>query len=412
MDNYNYVDITDIRGELVLPINEVDNLNILLNENFKSSRNIVAGQLNKKVFDPIICSKIKFLAHEIFNPRFKQNKQFTILENNFIKCVRYTFIKGEDLNYTTLNNLYLNWKKELEYNIDGLVITNSDNIFSLELYKNPPYSIAFKLNIEEKETTVLDIEWKLTKHKKYIPIVIIDEIEIGGSKINKVTAYNAKYIVDNKIGKGAIIKITKAGEVIPKILSVIKTSPVNIELPSLTWKGVDVILDENVYNIDIVVIEILDFIKKFPFKNKDVIKGIGRTVIKKICLALKIKDIIELLQYEDVGLNELKLGPKTDCKLIKLIKEIKKQEITILDLLYSLNIFNNIGNSRLNLVFSNYNNLINDIRNNNIILENLTSIPGISLKIATELKRGFEYFNSKLLVYENYFNLKELRTYK
>lgn len=110
---------------------------------------------------------------------------------------------------------------------------------------------------------------------------------------------------------------------------------------------------------------------------------------------------------DGIQTNKLKLGPQTNCKLLKLIAEIKSKEVTIINLLCCLNIFNNIGVSRLNSVFSNCNSLVNDIKNDNIIIENLTSIPGINVKIAKELKRGFEYFNSHLSIYKKYFNIVE-----
>ena len=39
------------------------------------------------------------------------------------------------------------------------------------------------------------------------PVVIIKPVDIGGVNIERVTAYNAKYVVSNKLGKGAKIEI-------------------------------------------------------------------------------------------------------------------------------------------------------------------------------------------------------------
>jgi DNA ligase (NAD+) len=55
-----------------------------------------------------------------------------------------------------------------------------------------------------------------------IPVVEIDPINIGGVTIKNVTGHNAKFVYENKIGKGSIIKIVRSGDVIPYILSVEK----------------------------------------------------------------------------------------------------------------------------------------------------------------------------------------------
>lgn len=44
---------------------------------------------------------------------------------------------------------------------------------------------------------------------------------IDGNYISKVTGFNAKYIVDNNIGPGAIVSVCRRNQVIPLIDKVI-----------------------------------------------------------------------------------------------------------------------------------------------------------------------------------------------
>ena len=51
------------------------------------------------------------------------------------------------------------------------------------------------------------------------------------------SSFNGKYIYDNKIGPGAIVQITRSGDVIPYIVKVIKPSPTGAQMPDIeyTW---------------------------------------------------------------------------------------------------------------------------------------------------------------------------------
>ena len=107
--------------------------------------------------------------------------------------------------------------------MDGLVIADTSQVYSLIEGENPKYSFSFKsyLTEEKVETTVINIEWNISKSGKIIPILIVDEVEIDNVKINRCTANNAKYIVNNNINIGSKVLIKRSNDVIPKIEKVI-----------------------------------------------------------------------------------------------------------------------------------------------------------------------------------------------
>jgi NAD-dependent DNA ligase len=75
-------------------------------------------------------------------------------------------------------------------------------------------------------TEVVDVEWYMAHYGKLCPIVHIKSIIINDKIISKVSGFNALFIENNGIGKGAIIKIILKGDVIPYISEVIV--PINI----------------------------------------------------------------------------------------------------------------------------------------------------------------------------------------
>lgn len=134
-----------------------------------------------------------------------------------------------------LMDLFSDWRAE--YPIDGVVIYIND----LSLWKtigrhqsssNPLYAVAYKHPDFEAsfETIVKDIAWKVSKAGALKPVVNIEAVDTGDCCMENPTGYNAGWISEHDIAKGAKIIVTRSGGVIPKILSTItKPSKENTE---------------------------------------------------------------------------------------------------------------------------------------------------------------------------------------
>jgi len=81
--------------------------------------------------------------------------------------------------------------------------------------KYPDYAFAFKQEGQQKETKVLFVKWKVSKNGLIIPRIYIEEIEIEGIQIKKVSGFNADFILKNRIVPGAIVLIERSNDVIP-----------------------------------------------------------------------------------------------------------------------------------------------------------------------------------------------------
>ena len=134
-----------------------------------------------------------------------------------------------------------------EYPADGVVLTADDMILSpgkqigqVIIYK----ADAFKFPAEQVESTVLGVEWTLSKTKYMIPVAQLSPVRLAGTTVKAATGISAQYIRDNQIGEGAQIIVEKANEIIPKIIKI--QSPGKVELPTncpackseLKWSGV------------------------------------------------------------------------------------------------------------------------------------------------------------------------------
>lgn len=214
-----------VRGELIIKTKNFEKYS----EEFDNPRNMVAGVVNAKTLRTGI-DVIDFVAYQILDTDEKLSDQFRKLKNYGFNVPRSKFL--DKISEDTLSGELDLFKKDCQYAIDGLVIRD-DKSYEVNDSGNPDYAFAFKRLGEVFETRVQEVEWNLTKSGILKPLVKVDPTKVGDVIISSVYGYNANFVNENGIGKGAVIEITRSGDVIPKILSVI--SPVEPELPSGKW---------------------------------------------------------------------------------------------------------------------------------------------------------------------------------
>ena len=183
----------------------------------------------------------------------RTNSGFSILENP-ISEGRYYFndIVEVEAFLISLLNLY---REMYTLEVDGLVITtNAPRVYhqvdngSVSL---PNDSFAFKVN-SGKKVVVKDIHWKASMNKRLIPTIEVTPTYLSGALVTFVSGHNAKYILDTGIGKGAMLELTRSGEVIPYIQNVINPGiPPALPFDSkesgigkLTWCNKELLIDE------------------------------------------------------------------------------------------------------------------------------------------------------------------------
>lgn len=125
-------------------------------------------------------------------------------------------------------------RKDLEYDIDGLVVKESVINFEDASRARPDRQIAFKFSLEEAVTTLREVEWSINGGT-YTPVAIFDEVELNGTKVQRASLANPDTMRKLGVRIGSHVVVVKRGEIIPKIESVVEekgleTKPV--ELPS------------------------------------------------------------------------------------------------------------------------------------------------------------------------------------
>jgi len=112
-------------------------------------------------------------------------------------------------------------RKNIEYDIDGLVIKERTINLEDASRARPDRQIAFKFSLEEAVSTVKEVEWSISG-STYTPVAIFDEVELNGTKVQRASLANPDTMRKLGIAIGSHVVVVKRGEIIPKIESVVE----------------------------------------------------------------------------------------------------------------------------------------------------------------------------------------------
>lgn len=225
----------DVRGEIYMPKKSFLTLNQAKEEAgeqvFANPRNAAAGTLRN--LDPQVTARrrLDIFLYTLVNPEnydissqavaldyleklgLRINHERQVLENideveNFIKKISAA-------------------RYDLPYDIDGLVIKVNELPAQARLgytAKAPRWAIAYKFPAEQVETQLLDIEWTVGRTGVVTPTAVMAPVKLAGSVVSRASLHNSDLIREKDIRIGDHVLIHKAGDIIPEVISVDKSS--------------------------------------------------------------------------------------------------------------------------------------------------------------------------------------------
>lgn len=221
-------------GEAICKKTTFAHLKDELNVSYKNARNMVAGVFNSPDgFKNSVIAYIDFVRYGIDEPIDKDD-QLRVLRNRYQNVTpSRTYLIEElleldDADLNDLIDLELHDEFDAEYKIDGIVLEINEWAVKQQLGRlpngNPAYSVAFKREewCDIYQTKVTGIEKGIGKTGVLNPVILIEPVEINGATVSRATAYNAAYLVENNICEGAVIEVTRGGDVIPKHLKTLE----------------------------------------------------------------------------------------------------------------------------------------------------------------------------------------------
>lgn len=341
---------TDIvlRGELIISKKKWEKYT----SQFSNARNMVSGLVNSKKINTDIMKDIDFVIYEIMEPRMRQSEQLKFLQKNKMTHVYYETLDKSDLDFEMLDEILLDRREVSEYEIDGIIVMD-DSLHDYNAEGNPDFAFAFK-DASEKQTAdviVKDVEWNVSKDGYLKPKLVLEPTKLSGVIISNATAFNAKYIVDNKIGPSSVVKIIRSGDVIPHVLEVIKTAKVKMPSVEYKWNETNVDLIATGSKSDEQIIKELTF-----FAEKMDIMNLSEGIITNFVE----NDIDDIFKIINVSKNTLAELPSFKDKMVNKIHEniqTAMEKASLIQFMNATNIFgHNFGHKRLEKIFIKYGN--------------------------------------------------------
>ena len=399
----------DIRGEVFINTNDFKKIE----KDFANPRNAASGSLRQKDPKKTELIPLKFIAYTFgFNSGMKSNKQ-----SDFIKDLNRWGFKTSELNKKIkgIDNL-IKYHSDIEkkrfslnYDIDGIVYKVND--FNLQkrlgfMATAPRWAVAHKFSANYSVTKIIDIDIQVGRTGALTPVAKVKPVNIGGVMVSNATLHNEDEIYRKDIRIGDTVKIERAGDVIPHVISVDKKlRPSNSKKYIFPYKcpscGSKTIKEYNSVTKKIDAVRrcsnegfgcekiSVEKLKHFVSKDALNIEGLGKKVIEKFWS-------LKLIKYPDdiFNLNFTKIleldgwGFKSVENLKNSINNSKK--IKLDRFIYSLGI-RHIGQENAKLISEFLKDNLNfiDLKDETKILE-LSNIDGIGETQINSLKNFFK----------------------
>ena len=348
-------DITEdinIRGELIMP---TDVFNKKWASKYANPRNLVAGRTGAKTVKKGI-RDIQFIAYEIVGSKEmpKPSEQFKQLKDLGFTVVRHQKVKRITLKL--LATTLIDWKKSSPFEIDGIIV-QPDQPYVRNTSGNPSYAFAFKMRIGDNlvDAKVIRVHWGLSKWSLLKPRVEFEPVKLMGTTVTYASGKYAKFIYKNKIGPGAIVKLTKGGETIPDIIGIVKPAA-EPDMPKepCEWKWneskVDIIGLSNCGEICIKIL--LNFMQRLNFK------GFGPKRVQKL-YGGGIDSILRILTATHQDLRDVGFGQKTADILLASIRDNLKAGMSLPKILGASGVLGpHMGSKSIELLLETYPNIL------------------------------------------------------
>jgi DNA ligase (NAD+) len=220
-----------IRAEIMLSRENFNKINASLPEKdqYSNPRNAAAGI--SRGLDGMYCKYLNLTFYDI-TEALDENLKLKRLED-FGLPVPVSFTG--DINFIVEQfEAFKGKRASLPYDIDGMVVKVCDQYVqkTLGMVKGKPRAQkAWKFDPPGAATVLVAVTWEVGRTGVVTPLGHVQPVKIEGSVIKKVTLHNIAEIGRLGIGIGDTIMLIKAGDIIPKVQSVITHKNIPIIIP-------------------------------------------------------------------------------------------------------------------------------------------------------------------------------------
>ncbi|HEY6010824.1 MAG TPA: NAD-dependent DNA ligase LigA, partial [Nitrospirota bacterium] len=349
--------VIDLRGEVYIDLNEFEKLNKEREKAgeplFANPRNAAAGSVRQ--LDSSITEKRKlhmacYGVGAMQGIQFKSQSDFISWLNtaHFPTPQRFAIVKGIEAVIHHIQKI-AEERAKLPFEADGAVIKVNDFRLQKELgfkTREPRWAIAYKFPAHRGTTVIEDIIVSVGRTGAITPVAIMKPVRIGGVTVSRSTLHNWDEIERKDIRIGDTVVIERAGDVIPRVVSVVTDKRSGDEKQLLPPKqcpvcGSHVVRDEGEVAFRCIGIncsaQVLERIRHYASRGAMDIDGLGEKSVQLLYDQGLIKHFVDIYKLKKEQLLELpRFAEKSAQNLIEAIE--KSKHTTLSRFLYALGI--------------------------------------------------------------------------
>ena len=356
-DKENLPELIEVRGEVFIPKKMFEKINKEKEkcgeELFANPRNAAAGSL--KLLDPRITAR-RYLDILIWGVGELKGKQLKGHEDALdymkklgIKVIPYATRCSDIEGVIKVCEKWQEKRIELDYATDGMVI-KVNSIKQQEKLgttaKSPRWMIAYKFPAERVVTRIIDMKAQVGRTGVITPVAILEPVLVSGTTVSRATLHNFDEIKRLDIKLNDRVYIEKSGEIIPKVIQVIKEkrngSEKTLKAPTnCPFCGSTLERDEDEVALRCgnasCGAQVKQRIFHFASKNAMDIEGLGESIVEQLVEKELVKDYADIYGLELDQLKGLERFAEKSAQNIK--KSIEKSKSNDLNrLIFALGI--------------------------------------------------------------------------
>jgi DNA ligase (NAD+) len=230
-----YPKTLEVRGEVFMPRAGFEAYNRKAREAgekvFVNPRNAAAGSLRQ--LDPKLTAKrpldMYVYSAGVVNGGFLPERHSEIIaqlaEWGLKTCPERAVVAGVDGCLAYYNDI-AEKRDSLAYDIDGVVYKVDSVAMQRELgfvARAPRWAVAHKFPAQEELTKVEGVEFQVGRTGAVTPVARLEPVFVGGVTVSNATLHNIDELHRKDVRVGDTVIIRRAGDVIPEVVSVVKS---------------------------------------------------------------------------------------------------------------------------------------------------------------------------------------------
>ncbi len=338
----------EVRGEVFLPFQSFHKINQERSKKgdplFANPRNAAAGSL--RLLDPkeVASRHLDVFLYSILTDGKEQKKQWQSLQKLKELGLKINPHSSPCSSLEEVVSFWEEWSEKrdnLDYDVDGVVVkvdsTRQQNILG-STAKFPRWSISFKFPARQATTQIKDIKIQVGRTGALTPVAILEPVQLSGITISRSTLHNEDDIKRKDIRTGDHVLIERSGDVIPKVVSVMKERRTGKETPYVFPTKCPV-CGSSVFKPEGEAIsrcenpscpaKLKESLLHFASRRTMNIEGLGEAIVDQLLGKKLVRTIPDLysLMLEDLEKLE-RMGPKSSQNLLDEIEGSKARYLS------------------------------------------------------------------------------------